>query len=241
MRALPSDSSSDGGISFRSNSNGDPDYDVKKLMDWNGDWLPPPEQWSARKGHTSRHFGQGIEQWINGHGEDCTEPIKYDAATFYEDGLCKELVPRYWLLPKIENDTLGGFWKKMPTHAPSPISDIDPLEDSPFWERYEDEPSCFINGLVVPEARVDPEDIENHDPRGADILASANDRVRAIDAAKANNRRRTLMKQNRPPRESKVIMPPMEDRRICPKSNVYFRPVQPTDVEGIAVSTVNHV
>jgi hypothetical protein len=63
MKAIPTDSSSDGGVSFNSDSGGDPNYDIKKLMDWNGDWLPPPEQWAARKGHSSRHFGQQIEKW----------------------------------------------------------------------------------------------------------------------------------------------------------------------------------
>ncbi|KAF2827862.1 hypothetical protein CC86DRAFT_289754 [Ophiobolus disseminans] len=237
MRALPSESSSDGGVKCRSNSDGDPDYDVKKLMDWNGDWLPPPEQWSARKGHTSRHFGQGIEVWINDHGDECDKEITYDATTFSDD-LCKELVPRYWLHTMVEQKPLGEFWKCMPSQTPYALSDVDMSEYPPFWERYEDESSCFIDGHEVPDARVDPGDIENHDPHG-DLLASADVRVKAILEVREGKRRRTLMKQRRPPKEFKPAMPAMEDRRIQPKSNVYFRPVQPTDVEGIA-AIYNH-
>lgn len=244
MRPLPTDSSSEGGVECRSNSEEDPDYDVKKLMDWNGDWLPPPEQWSARKGHVSRHFGQGIEHWINGHDEECTKLIAYDLATFHEDGQCKDLVPTYWLMTMIESKPLGNFWKDMPEQPPSAVSDIDPLEFSPYWERYEGEyyegqPSCFINGLMVPDARVDPDDLENHDPKGV-CLASATHRVETIMAGRARDRRRTLLKQKRGPRDFKPVemMPPMEDRRIRPKSNVYFRPVKPADVEGIAVSAI---
>jgi hypothetical protein len=67
-----SDDDDEGGVEFKSDSNGDPDYDVKKLVDWNGDWIPPPETWSARHAFTDRHFGAGIEKWINGHDASCT-------------------------------------------------------------------------------------------------------------------------------------------------------------------------
>lgn len=68
-----SDDEEDGGIEYKSDSNGDPDYDVKKLMDWNGDWLPPPETWSARHAFTDRHFGASLEKWMNGHDPSCTD------------------------------------------------------------------------------------------------------------------------------------------------------------------------
>jgi hypothetical protein len=242
MKPLPSESDSDGGVSFKSDSNGDPNYDVKKLIDWNGDWLPPPEQWSARKGHTSRHFGQGIEQWINGHGEECLGDLEVKGSlTFTDDsctevvpGSCKEVVPKYWIVSQIEQKSLGEFWKLMPTRQPSALSDVN--VQPPFWERYtEDSEGYFIDSLVVPDAEVDFDDPDNNFG-GADLLASATSRIAAIEERKKLTLRRSAAKQKRTLPESKPVGPPPEDRRIVPKSNVYFRPVQPADIEGIAVS-----
>lgn len=70
-----SDDEEEGGVECRSDSNGDPNYDVKKLVDWNGDWIAPPETWSARHAFTDRHFGAGIEKWINGHDASCTQNL----------------------------------------------------------------------------------------------------------------------------------------------------------------------
>lgn len=244
MRAR-SVSSSDGGISFKSNSDNDPNYDVNKLMSWNGDWLPPPEDWTARKGHTHRHFGSFVEKWIEGHDARCKDEIIYNKSTFHQDETCKELVPDYWLYDTIESKAIDDFWKELATRTPAALNDVDMFADLPFWERLEDEvfdgkPSRFINGLTVPEARVNSEDPDNHDPRG-DILASADYRMNLIQQSKVRNQRRTIQRQTRPLKESKSTGPPVEDRRIRPKSNVYFRPVQPTDVEDIAVSLSSNI
>lgn len=75
MKPQSVDDEEDGGIECVSDSNGDPDYDVKKLIDWNGDWIPPPETWSARHAFTNRHFGASIEKWINGHDASCLENL----------------------------------------------------------------------------------------------------------------------------------------------------------------------
>jgi hypothetical protein len=232
---MPTYSSSDGGVSFKSNSNGDPDYDVKKLMDWNGDWLPPPEQWSARKSHSSRQpFGQAIEQWMNGHGEQCLDPIDATSLSPTEDGPCREIVPKYWILEKIEGKSTGEFWKQMPVRAPSPLSDCDLLTDLPFWDRYGDGSKEFLDALVVPEARVDPKDPENY-TAGPNSLCSAIERIEGIQKGRQYAQNRALAKQRRPLREPTNPLPPVEDRRIRPTSNVYFRPVQPADVRGITV------
>jgi hypothetical protein len=234
MKALPSESDSDGGVTFKSDSNGDPNYDVKKLMDWNGDWLPPPEQWSARKGHSSRHFGQGIEQWINGHPNECTQKMEVEA--FFEEGNCKEVVPRYWIVSTIEQKSLGEFWKLMPMRQPLALSDVS--AHPPFWERYEDtSKDCFfIEGLAVSEEKVDPDDPNNHFGR-ADLLASATQKMEGIKARDQRQRAKQIAKQNRVVPDTKPVGPQPADRRIKLESNVYFRPVQPADIGGIAVSS----
>ncbi|KAF1844140.1 uncharacterized protein K460DRAFT_317343 [Cucurbitaria berberidis CBS 394.84] len=246
MKYIPTDSDSDGGVSFRSNSNGDPHYDVKQLMDWNGDWLPPPEQWSARKGYSNRHFGQIMEQWMNGHSIECIDSMDISSDSFrgrqttngdevehvLVDGVCKELVPRYWLLAHIEGKPLREFWKEMPLRAPEALDDTDITAEPPWWDLYTDASSSFISALVVPDAKVDGADVANHiNPFG---FASATERMRNKRERDINKQQRMLAKRNRPLPEPKFPVPEMEDRRIRPSANVYLRPVQPADVRGIA-------
>jgi L-amino acid N-acyltransferase YncA len=219
----------DGGVTFRSNSNGDPFYDVKKLTDWNGDWLPPPEQWSARKGHTHRHFGQDIERWMNGHPDECLQEMDKTGPSFVEDGTCKEIVPKYWIVSSIEQGSLDQFWKLMPAKAPAALSAVSARP--PFWERYED--GAFIESLIVPDAKVDPADLSNHF-QGADLMASAEVRIDSIIQHRINAHKKSLAKQRRPIKETVPTESQLPDRHLIPTSNVFFRPVQPADVGGIA-------
>lgn len=57
----------------KSDSNGDPDYDIKKLVDWNGEWLPADPDWQNRNGYVNRNLGASVEKWINGHDESCID------------------------------------------------------------------------------------------------------------------------------------------------------------------------
>jgi hypothetical protein len=234
MKPRSDESESDGGISCKSDSNGDPNYDVKKLTDWNGDWLPPPEEWSARKGHTSRHFGQGIEQWIDGHAKDCLAMMDITTSPLFRGEAGREVVPKYWVASRIEQGSLGEFWKLMPTRQPTALSDVS--AHRPFWERYEEEPlGCFIEGLAVPDAKVDQDDPENNFG-GPDILIPANTRIKGIIEGRRKSHLKALAKQKRPVRVSVPVGPQSPVQRFKPLSNVYFRPVQPADIEGIAVS-----
>jgi L-amino acid N-acyltransferase YncA len=232
IKPQPSLSSSDGGITCNSNSNGDPHYDVKKLVDWNGDWIPPPEQWSARKGHTIRNLGSSVEQWIIGHDDICLTTIDTSSVDFIaENGVCKEIVPEYWILPRIEQMSLGEFWKLMPSRQPSALSDVS--VHPPFWERYQEGSTLFVHELPMQDARVDPSDPDNHFA-GADLMSCTEVRLSLYFGARRRQERKTIVRQNRPVRDCVPTGPPLPDRRIRPKSNVYFRPVQPADVRGIA-------
>jgi hypothetical protein len=248
MKYVPASSGSDtdGGVTFKSNSGGDPDYDVKKLLDWNGDWLPAPESWSARKGHTNRHFGQWIEDWMNGQAADCSTPVSRPPGTFVDDaGICKELAPRYWMDAKVENSPMREYWKSFFTAEPKPLEECNIMENPPWWERYEDmvyededehtkNLSCYLTGLVVPEARVNLTDPDH--PTLPIHLASAEEKVVTMKRRADEKYRRTMAKRNRPVPESKFPMPQIADRSLKPTANIYIRPVQAADVRGIAVS-----
>ncbi|EUC46651.1 hypothetical protein COCMIDRAFT_92327 [Bipolaris oryzae ATCC 44560] len=250
MKYIPGNSDSGGGVNCWSESNGDPNYDVKKLLDWNGDWLPAPESWSARKGHHDRHLGAHVEKWINGHSRECTRPIYYALCNFSpKDGPCKELAPRYWLEAKVEGCNLKESWKTISASDPKPLDDMDLAGHVPWWEMYEDvvysevihedgqgkrylkHKSCYLNSLPAPEARIDPTDAEH--PTTPVMLASAAEKLEAILKRREAKERRVLAKRNRPVPNSTFSMQAMEDRRLRPKANMYIRPVQPADVVGI--------
>jgi hypothetical protein len=214
-------------------------------MDWNGDWLPPPEQWAARKGFTNRHFGQAIEQWMDGHSRNCTKLMDIDSPAFLgvedTDGkwLTKDLVPRYWIHETIDNDAIGTFWKQLPSRMPTALSNVDIMEDPPYWERWEDDDleHCFMNALVVPDATIDRNDPEN-ELESAYSLLCTNDRLRRIQEIKDNKQRRSEARRNRPVPVSTQVVSHMPDRRLTPKANIYLRPVHPADVRGIMVSSI---
>lgn len=230
MRARSSESSFDGGVECRSDSNGDSEYDVKKLVDWNGDWMPAPESWQGRKGHVVRHLGKSVEQWIDTHPDIIRQSIlEYEKSATFLD--CEEIVPKFWILNKIEQGTLGEFWASMPTREPRALSNTS--ERPPFWERYKENDDDVIAALIVPDAQVDPADLDNHHPN---LRANADEAVKADRNLKQRHARRSQRKQNRPVPVAVPTGPPVSDRRIVPKANVYFRPFQPRDVEGITVS-----
>ncbi|CAE7030388.1 hypothetical protein CFE70_004141 [Pyrenophora teres f. teres 0-1] len=259
MKYVPHSSDDDGGVETKSNSNGDPDYDIKKLLDWNGDWLPAPESWSARKGHEDRHFGQHIEQWMNNHSPECIKPIYFPQPTFNghakttrisdknhteyvldEGQVCKELAPHYWLEARVGDETLRDAWKRICASDLEPIDEGDLAEHLPWWERYEDivytedgqeNPSPFINPLEVPEARIDFADSSH--PVEEWQLASAEAKLQARKRRMDDKQRKMLARRNRPAPATAQLAPPMEDRRLRPKTNMYIRPVQPADVRGI--------
>lgn len=248
MKYIPSSSDSDGGISFRSNSNGDPDYDIKKLTDWNGHWLPAPETWIGRKGHADRHFGAHIERWFNATPGEAEVQVYLPPNTFT---LGKEVAPRYWLEVKIEGDNLRVNWQKLVTTKSKPelVDKNDLIDYLPWWELYEDiiyeetidtdgsqdqkrltHASSYLHALKAPDFRVDPETNEPHN------LASAEAKVQAVNKRAEDKYRKTMAKRNRPIPESKAPVQPIVDRRLRPEANIYIRPIQAMDVRGIAVS-----
>lgn len=221
---------------------------MRKLIGWNGDWLPPPEEWAARKGFTSRHFSQVIEQWANEHSRNCTRLMDIDSPDFFglqqEDGkwVNKDLVPRYWLHETIDNDSPRKFWEQLPHRAPAPMSDVDIMEDPPYWERWTDgQPDdCFMATLVVPEARIDPTDTEN-ELESPFALLCVEERLGRIIEIKENKQRRQKAKQNRPIPKSTHEGPALPDRQLKPKANMYLRPVQPADIPGVMVRSSIHI
>ncbi|KAF2845677.1 hypothetical protein T440DRAFT_407371 [Plenodomus tracheiphilus IPT5] len=249
MKPLPSESGSEGGVGFKSDSNGDVDYDIKKLLDWKGDWMPAPETWAARKGYSDRHFTDTIDKWINisaryGRSITIDEPAFSGrkavggATAEYVVGKTipgeheyNELVPRSWVEPRVEDKTLREYWTDMPKIMPQALEDCDIMADPPWWDRYQDS-SNYITSLTVPEAKVNMLDKEN--PVKPYQLACAEDKLNAILQRRRAAYNETMAKRHRPAPKTKDWAPPVQSRSIVPMANVYIRPVQPADVRGIA-------
>ncbi len=244
---------SDGGVDFRSISNGDPDYDVKKLMDWNGNWMPPPVEWSARNSFTDRHFGASIEKWMEGHDEGI-RPGRLDMAehlhsTAYKgeqvegdvvvDGkvvssrfINKELAPRVWIPLKIEGDAPHLFWRSLTERAPPALSDADITEHKPYWEAFGINASnCFLTPVPVLEAELDENDPENQVP-GARM--SCAERLAALAQRNDRRKQRIHEKRSRPlPPLVGAPFPPPDHLNL--DANIFIRPFCRDDIEQIRV------
>lgn len=256
MKPLPSDEDeSDGGVGFKSDSNGDPEYDVKKLTDWEGNWLPPPESWSDRHRFTDRHFGASIEQWIDSHHQSCTADltnlVSSDDFMGKKDGagdcssdsrvfICitaKELAPRSWIPTQIDGNAPQQFWRAFPSQAPPPLSDIDLNLRQPFWELYSaDCSNHFIESPQAPPTFLDPNDADNRLPQAR---YSCTEALEALELKKQARIRKREEKRKQS-RECSWPLPPPLPGLLSPDVSVYLRPIGPADVYGVQVATTSY-
>lgn len=237
MKAQPAEDESDGGVSFKSNSNGDPNYDVKKLIDWSGNWMPPPEVWTARNTFRDRHFGESIEGWMERAEASGTSKLimQINPADFLADIGC-DLVPRDWIPTQIESDAPQQFWRSLPSRAPSPIDDVDFDELKPWWESYVNPATEYLFPFNVPDALIDPEDDENK--KRAYMPPTSQSAVNKMKAKQEADYRKTMARRNRPIIISKpenVPAPP--NLSLKPTANIYLRPAQPADIPKLTVSS----
>lgn len=211
-------------------------------MNWHGDWLPPPEEWAARKSFPNRHVGQEIEKRANGHSRSCTKPMDIQSPDFLgaqagnDEWLNKELVPRYWLCEMIDDISPREFWKQAPYRAPAPLSDFDITDTPPYWERWNGRQpdDCFMATLVVPEARIDQDD-KNNELGCPYAMVCVIERMAKIEQVKHYKERKRSARRNRPFNAVKDEHPTILDRQLRPKANIYLRPVVPADILGITV------
>ncbi|KAF2714879.1 hypothetical protein K504DRAFT_457068 [Pleomassaria siparia CBS 279.74] len=232
MKAVVGEQESDGGISCESNSDGDPNYDIQKLVDHEGNWMPPPEVWCGRNSFRDRHFGDTIEAWID-RGQSCgTDKLIMEITSpeFLADSN-GDMVPRDWIPAKIENESPQQFWRTLPTRAPSPLSDVDFNDISPWWESYINGTTTFLTPLKVPDAEVDK---ANPDNRPSGLKRTSEQAIKRRNEAAKERTRRIMEKRNRPiDRNLSVNVPELPDNSLKPTANIYLRPVQPADTPQI--------
>ncbi|KAF2653066.1 hypothetical protein K491DRAFT_22897 [Lophiostoma macrostomum CBS 122681] len=248
MRAEPDES--DGGASIASNSQGDPDYDIKKLVDWNGDWLPAPVEWAGRKSFTDRRFSQHIYDWVVqtdfAYGAKSALDAIPVGTVYMDDGEFKhvqdafladkagEIALRDWVPQQIEGDSPSQFWRSLPYRAPAALSDVDLKEEKPWWETYPSTEHCLLAPVEVPEAKIDPEKKENH---YGGVRSTSNQAVARKESVRQLRIRKTLEKRNKPVDCTPIVQ--MPDRSLKHEANIYLRPVVPADVPQV-VTLYNH-
>jgi hypothetical protein len=244
MRPLPSEDDDQGGVHVKSDSEGDPFYDIKKIVDWNGDFLPPPECWAERARYTNRHPAQEVWRWIESVPRQCEMTMKIETTAFTsgpfdEKGamLNKELAPKYWIPEKVEGEPVRIFLTQLPSRAPPALSDMGDTDSPvPWWDRYNDcLADCFLEAPPAPEAKIDVNDTEN-ELECPYAMISTTDRLRKLKERAQKKERRRLARLNRPVAPV-VVDPPAPDLSLRPKANFYIRPIQPADVRGIMVTT----
>jgi len=253
MKPLPASENEDnGGIKCWSQSNGDSGYDVKKLLDWEGNWLPPPEDWAERNRHTSRNWAKDMDNFITTNS-DLLQPIKIEEPAFSGRktvGGCEapyvpgetipgrfeynEIVPRYWLEPRVEQKTLLQYWSDLLRNSPEHLHPTHNEPRIPWWDRFQGKDSCYVVPLPAPKARANLEDEEY--PAKPDDLVCIDEKLKTMMQKRQAKYDKMMAKRNRPVPGTSVLGPPVEDRSLRPSANFYVRPVQPSDIEGITVS-----
>lgn len=218
--------------SERSNSQDDPDHDVKMLTDWNGDWLPAPVEWEGRRSFSERNFYDRIFNWIT-HSWPLDE--SFTEITHQDLEIAKgDFAPRFWIPKKIDNESPQSFWAMHPERPPAPLSDIEPNE-KPYWETYTSPTTVSLNPLTIPEAKVDPADECAAHERLDEGSMAACLKHKAEKEEKKLRRFRRMQDARKLLQEAPTEMPIVpwvpEDRSLNPAANIYVRPAYPIDME----------
>lgn len=227
--------SDNGGWSVHEDPGNDPDYDVKQLMDWTGQWMNAPGDWEGRGKYDDPNFKTRLVGWIEKHADIPQHPIDicddhHKDFTAIQNG---EMVNRDWVPITIGDDVANVWWSK---HLRTGAEWLEDLHDKPFWEKYISSTSCLLAPLAVPDAELDPSDAEY-----ARALQDAGSDAKTMDAIKKaasqEKRRKLTEKQERQAKlESKkaaaaaTVFEPSQR----PKVNIFLRLALPADGGQIA-------
>ncbi|KAF2143431.1 uncharacterized protein K452DRAFT_357742 [Aplosporella prunicola CBS 121167] len=134
--------------SYDSNPNNSPDHDVKKLVDWEGQWLPGPIDWEQRRSYRHRNFEEEVFRWVN-EAIDKGATIDIAEEKDFTAEVNAEMAPRIWASIKVEGLSLQEWWHN---HVRSDLVDSD---SKAWWITYISPVSSQITPLEVPEAKIE--------------------------------------------------------------------------------------
>jgi L-amino acid N-acyltransferase YncA len=230
MRASIKGGDNDGGVSLKSNSNHDPTYHIRKITDWEGNWLPAPVEWEGRGGFSGRNFYNRIEAWMNKSEKVSKENMDISDPAFVAE-TNGEVAPRFWIPSTLDAESPQSFWRTYQRRAPAPLSDCDPAEQ-PWWETYTSATSALLPPINVPEAKLDTVEftyalaIEDFGSNGA--IKKREEAKNAKKLSAAEKKQLKLQRKRNYPEITETFIP--IDRSLKPKANVYLRSAYPGDI-----------
>lgn len=237
----------------------DPDYDVKKLVDWNGNWLPGEVDWEGRMAFDYDH-GRGlrIDKWLSGielayniyydgpgadrfhgdYGRVRTPAYPMEQSDDYEDqekaleewANAGDIIIRHWIPKEIDNASPQAFWRSYPTRAPAPLSDVDLNEFPPYWEVFEGGEFCFIPAFDVKTHRAE------EDKFRPEMEVTVNELMERKARGDQERIARIMRKRNGP---SSPVPTIFAENALKPTANIYLRPVTAPDAHQI-MAIYNH-
>ncbi|KAF2200183.1 hypothetical protein GQ43DRAFT_472957 [Delitschia confertaspora ATCC 74209] len=239
LKPDPLNYAGNGGATIESNSEGDPDYHIKKLVDWSGNWQPPPLGWEGRRGYTNRHLNDDVRDWIDGLYSLSKLKAKIDTSDpdFLEAK--KTIAQRHWVPTNIEGESAQQFWRTFLSRAPAPVDNGD-IDGPPWWETFTGPGQVsYLSPLNALEAQLDPTD-PSYEAAKRDAGTTANlkrredeKKEKARKAAERRNRRVNRVEHLEvcpDAVEEEYVRP---DRTLKPTANIYLRPAYAADVKQI--------
>ncbi|KAF2749387.1 hypothetical protein M011DRAFT_439842 [Sporormia fimetaria CBS 119925] len=225
-----------------SDSQGDADYDARKLVDWNGQLMPAPD-WQDRGEFKPRHFHSDLDRWnhgvidlregdlavhfdlalTGGAGADVADKVE-PAWISYGD-----IVPHWWLPDRIEGESPQQFWRSNLSSSPGPVDANDLVDSSPWWETYVSKDGLvYVGTMQVPDAFLDRGDPENHE--SGVISTSA---LRVSRERKRKQLRAEQIEKKRSTAYAPIHPPPPEAETLKPAANIFLRPATDGDIHAI--------
>ncbi|KAF2756899.1 hypothetical protein EJ05DRAFT_46655 [Pseudovirgaria hyperparasitica] len=221
-----------GGVEIEVHGGQDPDYDIRQLTDWNGDWLPAPVEWENRRGF--RHRGGNFSQWMHTWGTDHANNHKVAVIPLYpHDG---PVVHPDWFPKVIDEQSPQTFWDSFCRSAPEPTWEED-LAWKPWWLTIID--GIFIPTPEQPSDKMSPEEELDYAQNntfglhsdGAAEWYATKEKLKHIEKKK----KRAEMKEKR--KESMELLKTYQiqvpDRSIKPELNIYLRPMKASDIPQV--------
>ncbi|KAF2461855.1 hypothetical protein BDY21DRAFT_375791 [Lineolata rhizophorae] len=213
----------------------DMDWDCKQLADEDGNWMPPPIDWDYRSKFRNYGLSETINEWRNAASVS-VEELKLDDKIFRGEA-APALAPKSWIPEQIEGYPAEKFWDFHLKGALHCYYD----GDTPWWRTYYNPKSVFLK-VEHPPCMLNVMDEEYYKAKG-DIGSMDN-------GSKYLKFRAALREKIKRSRQVKEMTEKSQHLKIRkdyaantteplpelwgPNANVYFRPVMPTDVDGIA-------
>ncbi|KAL0259364.1 hypothetical protein SLS55_005100 [Diplodia seriata] len=216
---------------FNSNPAADPDHDLKKLVDWEGNWLPGPTDWETRRGYHHHNFNEEMMRFVNGSIDTEAAVDIYNEPTFLNEP-SGEVAPRIWASLRIEGTSLQEWWNN---HVGSSLAEDD---SKAWWREYTSEESSLLNSYDVPEARIDPTDHEGQILNVNDLgSGNASEKLMEGRLKKKADRERRRKREREELAAAIAEAPPVtfvEPAKIKPRISLYVRVALAADAQQIA-------